>query len=99
MRALTILTVVMGVMILGGTLVLGLLIARRVSGAGQQPASFAVQLAEPEGTRIAAIAALQDRLALQLQGGGPDRVLFIDQRTGARVGRIELAPAVAPVTQ
>lgn len=97
MRALKILTVVMGVMILAGTLVLGVLIARRLSGAGQQPASFAVQLAEPEGTRIAAIAAVQDRLALQLQGGGPDRVVLMDQRTGARVGRVELAPRAGSV--
>ena len=97
MRALTILTVVMGLMIVGGTLVLGVLIARRLPGAGQQPAAFAVQLAEPEGTRIAAIGAMQDRLAVQLQGGGPDRVVLIDPRSGTRTGRIELTRPTATV--
>jgi hypothetical protein len=98
MRALKIVTVVMGVMIIAGTAVLAVLIAKRLSGSIQRPASFAVQLAEPDGTRIAGIAVLQDRLAIQLEGGGPDRVVMVDPRTGASVGQIAIVPRTgAPI--
>ena len=49
-------------------------------------------LDEPVGTRIAGIAAVRDRLAVQLQGGGVDRVVLIDPATGAVAGRISLGP-------
>ena len=44
-------------------------------GRGRRRAAVAtsVLLEEPAGTRIAAIAAVGDRLAVQLQGGGADR--------------------------
>jgi len=90
MRALKILTIVMGVLIVGGTATLGVLIARRLGSA--QGAPFSVRLDEPEGTRIAAMAGVQDRLALYLQGGGPDRVVLIDPHSGARAGRLVVAP-------
>jgi hypothetical protein len=53
--------------------------------------NVAAVLEEPAGTRIAGIAAVQDRLAVQLQGGGVDRVLLLDPRTGAVAGRISLS--------
>ncbi len=90
MRALKVLTIVMGVLIIVATLALGVLIARRLGASGAS-SHLAAVLDEPAGTRIAGIAALQDRLAVQLQGGGPDRVLLIDPRTGARMGSIGLA--------
>lgn len=93
MRALKIATVIMGVLILFGTAALVIVVVRRgVSPARPAlPATVATALQEPAGTRIAGIAALQDRLAVQLQGGGPDRVLLIDPRSGAVSGRITLA--------
>ena len=99
MRALKVLTIVMGVMILAGTGVLVATIAHRIAsrsaGAGSLPdgdaAPIAVVLDEPAGTRIAGIAAAGDRLALQLQGGGGDRVVLVDPRSGALEGRITLA--------
>ena len=99
MRALKIVTVLMGVMIVVGTAVLGVLIARRLSGAVRQPASFVVRLDEPEGTRMAGIAVLQDWLAIQLQGGGPDRVVLVDPRTGMRVGQVQLGPVLRAPSQ
>jgi hypothetical protein len=83
----------MGVLIIAGTaaLVAGLL--RRGAGplaAGLPPVVTAV-LQEPEGTRIAGIAAAGERLALRLQGGGGDRVVLVDPRTGAVAARISLA--------
>jgi len=94
-RALKVAVIVMGVLIVVGTVTLGVLIARRVAPlAGGGPAAstpFDTVLDEPAGTRILQIIAVQDRLALHLQGGGPDRVMLIDPRTGGRSGAILLA--------
>ncbi len=92
MRALKIAVIVMGVLIVAGT-------AARIFAVLHRPGSFSAGLPpvitavleEPAGTRIAGIAMLPDRLAVQLQGGGVDRVVLIDPRTGAVAGRISLA--------
>ena len=89
MGALKALTVVMGVLIVAGTAVLAVTAVRRIGAAPAAP--VALTLDEPAGTRIAGIAATADRLAVQLQGGGPDRVILLDPRTGAPAGRITLA--------
>jgi hypothetical protein len=90
MRFLKVLTIGMGVLILAATTVLVVVIAQRIGSARTAPASSAVLLDEPAGTRIAAIALAGDRLAVQLHGGGEDRVVLIDPRTGAVAGRIRL---------
>jgi len=85
MRALKVAVTVMTVLIVAGVTTLGVLIARRMAGG----ASGVVRttLEEPVGTRIVGMAALPtDRLALQLQGGGPDRVVVVDLRAGRIVG-------------
>ena len=89
MQALKALTIVMGVLIVGGTAVLGVVLARHMGGGSAAP--FAVLLDEPSGTRIAGIAGAGDRLAVQLQGGGPDRLVLIDARSGATAGRVALS--------
>jgi hypothetical protein len=89
MRFLKIVTIVMAVLIVVGTTVLLVVIARRI-GAPAVPASVAVLLDEPAGTRIAGIASAGDRLAVRLEGGGADRVVLLDARTGAVAGRIGL---------
>ncbi len=88
MRFLKVLTIGMGVLIVVATTVLVVVIARRIGGPA--PVAVAVLLDEPEGTRIAGIASAGDRLAVQLQGGGADRVVLVDPRTGAVAGRIGL---------
>ena len=93
MRFLKVLTIAMGVLIVVATTVLVVLIARRIGGSAPVPVSTAVLLDEPAGTHIVRIAAVGDRLAVQLQGGGPDRVLLVDPRTGAVAGRIGLREA------
>lgn len=90
MRALKILVVVMGVLIVVGTATLAVLIVRRVGGGGTTAAALLRQLDEPTGTAIASVALSQDRLAIQLRGGGPDRVVLVDPKTGATVARIAL---------
>ena len=93
MRALKIATIVMGVLIVVGTAALLIAVFRRVSAPSGSalPASVAAVLDEPAGTHIAGIAAVRDRLAVQLAGGGADRVVLIDPATGAVAGRISLA--------
>jgi hypothetical protein len=97
MRALKILVVVMGVLIVVGTATLAVLLVRRAGGdstaTSPLPASASAllrQLDEPSGTGIAAIALSPDRLAIHLHGGGPDRVVLIDPRNGATVARVAL---------
>jgi hypothetical protein len=90
MRALKALTIMMGVLIVGGTAVLGVVLARRM-GSGATSAPISVLLDEPAGTRIAGIAGAGDRLAVRLQGGGPDRLVLIDPHSGAATGRVGLA--------
>jgi hypothetical protein len=87
MRFLKIITVVMAALIVTGTTVLLVTIVRRI-GSPVAPMQIAVLLDEPAGTRIAGIAALGDRLAVRLEGGGTDRVVLLDARTGVVVGRI-----------
>jgi hypothetical protein len=91
MRALKIAVIVMGVLIVAGTMGLVTEVIRRLSAPAGSPATVAAILDEPAGTRIAGIAAVQDRLAVQLQGGGVDRVVLVDPRTGGLAGRISLA--------
>jgi hypothetical protein len=95
MRALKIMVVVMAVLIVLGTTGLVIAIARRwstpVLPIAQLPAWVSAALDEPMGTRIVGIAAVRDRLAVQLQGGGMDRVVLIDLATGTVAGRVSLS--------
>jgi hypothetical protein len=91
MRVLKVAVIVMGVLIIAGTLGLVVEVMRRVAGQGGSMTTVQAILDEPVGTRIAGIAAVQDRVAVRLQGGGTDRVVLVDPRTGGLVGRISLA--------
>lgn len=93
MRAVKIATIAMGLLILLGTsVILVTIVKRTMSGpAGLPEKAFSAVLDEPAGTGIASIASVRDRLAVQLHGGGVDRVLLIDVASGAVVGRISLA--------
>lgn len=98
MRALKIATIAMGVLIvLGTTVILVTIVKRTMSGAaGARPVGspekpFSALLDEPVGTGIVGIVSVHDRLAVQLHGGGVDRVVVIDPVSGAVVGRVTLA--------
>ena len=89
MRGLMAAVVGMGILIVLGV---GLLVATAVSRMSGQPGPIAsVSLDEAAGTRIAGAAMAPDRLGVQLQGGGPDRVVIVDTRTGKVLGRVGLA--------
>jgi hypothetical protein len=91
MRAVKIAAAVMAVMIVLGTTFLVVTVFKRLSApAFPIMASTAAAMDEPVGTSIAGIAAVGDRLAVQLHGGGPDRVVFVDPHTATVAGRISL---------
>jgi hypothetical protein len=92
MRAIKIATIAMGVLIvLGTTVILVTIIKRTTSGPALPEKAFAAVLDEPAGTGIAGLTSVRDRLAIQLHGGGADRVLLVDPASGAVVGRVSLA--------
>jgi hypothetical protein len=92
MRFLKAVTVMMAVLIIVGTTVLLVVVVRRLTAPAIQ-SPFAVLLDEPAGTRIAGIATVGDRLAVHLEGGGADRVVLLDARTGAVTGQIGVRAA------
>ena len=96
MRLLKAITIGMGLLIVVATTVLVVVIARRLGGPASVPTPTAQILDEPTGTRIVGIATTGDRLAALLQGGGADRIVLIDPRTGSVAGRVELRDAVPP---
>ena len=87
LRALMASVIFMGVLIVVGVAFLGLTIARRMSGTTAAPAAT---LDEPPGTRMVSLSATGERLAVLLQGGGADRLVMIDARSGQVVGRVLL---------
>ena len=95
MRALKILVVVMGVMLVVGFAALVAVIAGRVSRGGPAVTAahgFAAPPIDiPRGARIEAMTAAPDRLILALalpEGGG--QLVVIDLAKGIRLGTIEL---------
>jgi putative heme iron utilization protein len=91
MRAVKIAVAVMSVLIVLGIAVLVVTMIDRLSApaAPRIAATAAAVMDEPAGTAIAGIAAIGDRLAVQLHGG-PDRVVFVDSHTATVAGRISL---------
>ena len=94
MRGLQAAVIFMGVLIVAGVAVIGITIVRRLNApapGGVAPGLAALVLDEPAGTRMVSATAAGDRLAVLLQGGGADRVVLVDPRTGAVAGRVSLA--------
>ena len=89
MAWLKVAVVVMGVLIVAGTVTLGVLLVGRMSAGTGAIASTVLD--EPVGTAIAGMAAGPDRVVLQLRGGGPDRAVLLDAKTGRVVGRVGLS--------
>jgi hypothetical protein len=90
MRALKVAVAVMGVLIVGGTVTLFVLIIQRLTGtAATSGPPVAASLEEPAGSHIVGVAdAGGGRVAVALQGGGPDRLVVVDLRTGRTLARI-----------
>ena len=98
MRALKILVVVMGVMIVVGFAVLVAGIASKMSrdrpGASNERPFAPTAIDIPRGARIEAMTTAPNRLILDLVlPGGERQLLVLDLATGARLGTIELRTA------
>jgi hypothetical protein len=94
MRALKAAVIIMGVMIVAGTVTLAVLLANRMS-ARTAPA-VEMSLGQPAGTQIVGIAGAGERVAVHVTGGGlPDRILLLDAARGRVVGT--LLPEGEPV--
>ena len=92
MRALKVLVIVMGLLIVAGTAVVIVTVAKRVSPAGR-PASapVAASLTLPPGCNVAEMTTIGDRLALRLEGDGDCRqILLVDPATASITGHIGL---------
>ena len=95
MRALKALVIVMGVLIVAGTAVVIVTVAKRVSPSGR-PAStpVAASLTLPAGCSVAEMTTIGDRLALRLSGEGDCRqILLVDPATASITGHISLVPS------
>ncbi len=87
MRAMLAAVIGMGVLIVLGVATLVVTVVRRLSSV---PVQVAMVLDEPTGSRMQGVTGAGDRLAVLLQGGGPDRIVLLDPRSGQIVGRVAL---------
>jgi uncharacterized protein DUF6476 len=93
-RALKALVIGMGVLIVAGTVTLVVLVVQRagggLAGVGGAGAPQALALGQPEGARIAGIAAAEGgAIAVWVtRPDGEDRVLLVDPRRGRVAGEI-----------
>ena len=90
MSGLKALVIGLGVVIIAMVLTIMVTLAHRMS-APATPAAAVTEavLTEPPGTHLVSIAPAGDRLAVLLQGGGPDRLLFLAP-DGHITGRVSL---------
>ena len=92
MGVVKVLAVLMGILIIiGSTVVVVTIIKRTGTGTASSDSGAAIVLDEPAGTRIGGIAAVSNRLAVLLQGSGPDRIVLADPANGKEAGTIALA--------
>jgi len=96
MRALKILVVVMGVMLIAGLAVVIGTIAHRATQRQAAPpaAGFGhTSVALPAGARVVEMREVGGRLVLRLErSNGSETLLILDPATGAEVGTIDLEP-------
>jgi hypothetical protein len=95
MRALKAAVIIMGVMIVAGTILLAVMVAGRLSG--RDGPAIRAGLGQPEGTRIVSLAGAGDRVAVHVTGGGlPDRILLLDPVRGRVLGTLAAEGPPAP---
>ena len=89
MRALKVLVVMMGVLIVAGTVTLVALLVQRVGAAGGA-ASGDVALRQPPGSRIAGVASAEGRIAVWVERPDGGRILLVDPAGGGVGGEIRV---------
>jgi uncharacterized protein DUF6476 len=105
MRALRLLVIVLGVLLVGGTLGLVVAIIARVphpsesrpearAAAASRAAPFDTALDLPAGAVVQSVQSAGERLAVHLvMPNGGQQIVILDPGSGARIGTIELRPA------
>jgi hypothetical protein len=81
--------VVMGVLIIGGTVTLVTMLVQRAGGGGAA-AGWQLGLEQPEGARIGGLAAVEGGIGVLVQRPDGDRVLVVDPKRGKVAGEIRL---------
>lgn len=95
MRALKVLVVGMGVLIVAGTVTLVVLLVQRAGGGGRGGEVAArASLDLPAGTQIVSVAGAGERFAVHVRGPGGDWVVLVDSRSGRPVGELRPGGAV-----
>ncbi len=81
----------MGLLIVGGTVTLGVMLVQRMNSAGTAapPGPWALE-GQPPGTRMLGVAAAEQGLALLVARPDGERVLLLDTRRRQVVGEILL---------
>ena len=90
MAGLKALVIGMGVLIVGGTVALAVLLVQRLGGPPAGGAAMSVALGQEEGARIAGIAGTDRTLAIWVTRPEGDRVILLDPASGRRTGEIRL---------
>ncbi len=89
-KPLLISVIAMGVLIV---LVTTVVIVKLVKDVVSAPASVTLtttMLRQPAGSHIVSITAVGGRLSVLVEGGGPDRILFVDPGDGHVAGQVML---------
>jgi hypothetical protein len=82
----------MGVLIVAGTVTLGVVLVQRLNASGSGAAPFDLVLDQPPGGHIAGVAAAGDSLAVLVQRPDGGHVLLVDTKRGRVTGEIRLRP-------
>ena len=91
MAALKALVIGMGVLIVAGTVALAVLLVQRLGDRSPSGGSASVlSLAQPEGARIAGVAATDRALAVWVTRPDGERVILLDPNGTRRIGEIRL---------
>jgi hypothetical protein len=88
--ALKALVIGMGVLIVAGTVALGILLAQRLGEPAGGPAAATVSLGQPDGARISGIAGTDRALAIWVTRPDGERVILMDATGRRRLGEIRL---------
>jgi hypothetical protein len=89
-KPLLIAVIAMGVLILVATTVVVVKLVKDVVAGPASVTLTTTMLRQPPGSHIVTIAAVDGRLSILLNGGGPDRILFVDPATGKIAGQLML---------
>lgn len=105
MRALKVLVIVMGVLLVAGIIALGFAVQYRINHPRQAPAAIAVPaigpagmpstttLDLPQGSRVVGAEASGDRLVVRVElAGGSEELIIVNLSTGTPVATVTLRP-------